>query len=130
MTLEELNLHYDAVDELNKAKDRLQSMSSFLKAQALDGMPRSSGENRKIEQLALLIEQQSEEVSRMEKVVQRSEPPIKKWISAIQDNRTAQIFSLRFVCGYEWKDVARAIGGGNTEDGVKAVCYRYLESKT
>ena len=128
MTLEELNLHFAAVSELNSARDRLLSMNSFLKAQNMDGMPKSSGESRQVEKLAFLIEQQAEEVARMERVVQRSEPKIREWIEAIPDNRTAQIFSLRFLAGFEWQAVAAIIGGKNTEDAVKAVCYRYLQT--
>lgn len=127
MTLEELDLHWYLVDELNKARDRLHSMSSFLKAQSLDGMPRASGESRKVEKLAILVEQQAETVDRMEKAVQRSEPAIRKWIDEIPDNRTAQLFSLRFIAGYEWGEVAAIIGGKNTEGSVKAACYRYLK---
>ena len=73
MTLDELNLHFDAVEQLNSARDRLQSMSSFLKAQRLDGMPQGAGEHRKVEQLSILIEQQEEEVRRMERIVKTSE---------------------------------------------------------
>lgn len=128
MTLEELNLHYDAVKELNSARDRLESMTSFLKGQTLDGMPRASGESRKVEQLAILIEAQEDEVARMERIVRRSEKPVQDFIASIPDNRTAQIFSLRFVAGYEWEAVALIIGGRNTEGAVKATCYRYLDS--
>lgn len=129
MTLEELNLHFAAVSELNSARDRLLSMTSFLKAANMDGMPGASGESRKVEKLAILIEQQSEEVARMERVVQRSEKRVREFIGSIQDNRTAQIFSLRFLAGYGWQEVAAIIGGKNTEDAVKAVCYRYLQQE-
>lgn len=128
MTLDELNLHFDAVKQLNSARDRLQSMSSFLKAQSLDGMPQGAGEHRKVEQLSILIEQQEEEVRRMERIVKTSEPSVKSFISSILDNRTAQIFSLRFLAGYEWQQVAEIIGGKNTENSVKSQCYRYLQS--
>lgn len=127
MTLEELNLHWRLVTELNSARDRLQSMSSFLKAQSLDGMPRSSGESRKVERLALLISEQAEKVSHMELMVSKSEEPIRAWIESIPDNRTEQVFSLRFLAGYEWAEVAAIVGGKNTEGSVKATCYRWLE---
>lgn len=129
MTLDELNLHFDAVTELNSARERLESMMSFLKAQSLDGMPKATGENRSVEKLAIQIERQREKVARMERVVRRSEASVEKWIDTIPDNRTAQIFSLRFLCGYEWSVVAEIIGGRNTEDAVKAVCYRYLQPR-
>lgn len=128
MTLEELNLHFDAVTQLNSARDRLESMTSFLRGQNLDGMPRAAGESRKVEQLAILIEAQQEEVARMERIVQKSEKPVHEFISTIHDNRTAQIFSLRFIAGFEWEAVALIIGGKNTEGSVKATCYRYLDS--
>ncbi len=127
MTLDELNLHWHLVDELNKARDRLQSMSSFLKAQSLDGMPRAGGESRKVEKLAILVEQQADTVDRMEKVVQQSELQIRKFIASVSDNRTQQILSLRFLAGYEWGEVAAIVGGKNTEESVKATCYRYLK---
>jgi nitrate reductase beta subunit len=127
MTLDELNLHFDAVDQLNSARERLMSMTSFLKAQSLDGMPRSSSAGRKVEQLAVLVQQQEETVARMEKIVRKSEKEVRDFISTIHDNRTAQIFSLRFLCGFEWGAVASIIGGKNTEEAVKAVCYRYLQ---
>lgn len=128
MTLEELNLHFDAVTQLNSARDRLESMTSFLRGQSLDGMPRSSGESRKAEQLAILIEAQEDEVARMERIVRRSEKAVQDFISTIPDNRTAQIFSLRFIAGFEWGAVAVIIGGKNTVGSVKASCYRYLDS--
>ena len=127
MTLDELNLHWHLVDELNKARDRLQSMSSFLKAQSLDGMPRATGESRKVESLAILVEQQADAVDRMERIVQKSEKPIREFIAGIHDNRTEQIFSLRFIAGFEWGEVAAIVGGKNTEESVKATCYRYLK---
>jgi len=128
MTLEELNLHFYAVEQLNSAKDRLESMHTFLRAQSLDGMPQSSGDHRKVEQLSILIDQQKREVARMEKIVRASAPAVESFIRSIPDNRTAQIFSLRFIAGYEWQQVAEIIGGKNTENSVKSQCYRYLQS--
>lgn len=130
MTLEELNLHFYAVEQLNSAKDRLESMHTFLKAQSHDGMPQSSGDHRKVEQLSILIDQQKQEVERMERIVKSSEPSVVEFIQSIPDNRTAQIFSLRFLAGYGWQQVAEIIGGKNTENSVKSQCYRYLQSES
>ena len=130
MTLNDLSLHYQLVTELNNARDRLSAMNSFLKAQSLDGMPRSSGESRKVEQLSILISQQSDEVARMERVVSRSEKPVREFIEAIQDNLVRQVCSLHFLAGYEWPAVAAIIGGRNTTESVKSACYRYMRRES
>lgn len=130
MTLDELNLHWSLVTELNRAQEELRHMSSVLKAQSLDGMPRNSGDSRKVEKLALLISQEADKVSQMEKVVKRSEPPIREWIEGIQDSHTRRLFTLRFLAGYEWAEVAAIVGGKNTEGSVKATCYRWLQNSS
>ena len=53
---------------------------------------------------------------------------LERWISAIPDSLTRQIFHLRYVSGLPWLQVALSIGGGNTEAGVKMTCYRYLKA--
>ena len=60
----------------------------------------------------------------------KDEIEIKAFIDTISDNRTNLIFYLRFICGYDWHDVAKVIGGRNTEDAVKSVCYRYLRQNS
>lgn len=32
---------------------------------------------------------------------------------------------LRLEYGYEWKQIAQKVGGGNTEDGIRVMCNRY-----
>lgn len=52
---------------------------------------------------------------------------IESYISNIEDSHIRRIVSLRFVENLSWGDVARRIGGGNTEDSVKKMFYRYME---
>lgn len=128
MTLSDLNLHLDMVTQLANARDRLQSMrESVMRAQTYDAMPHGTGTSDKVGKLAILIVEQEEEVARYEKIVERSEVGVKEYIDTIQDNRTKLIFKLRFVCGFSWAEVADVIGGRNTEEAVKSVCYRYLQ---
>ena len=129
MTLEELDNHRFLVIQLNAAKSLLQSMrDSVLRASAPDGMPHGPGVRDKVSSLAIKIAEQEETVKRYSEQVKRSEPYIVAWILAISDNRTRLIFELRFTCGFEWKDVAETLGGGNTIASVKSQCYRYLNT--
>lgn len=54
---------------------------------------------------------------------------LERWIVAVPDSLLRQIFTLRFINGLSWLQVAMHIGGGNTEAGVKMLCYRYLDKE-
>lgn len=129
MTLDELNAHLMLVQKLNTARDMLRSMhDSVLRASSYDGMPHASGAGDKVAALAIKCAEQEKIVERYESLVKASAASVNAWIATISDNRTNLIFYLRFVCGYEWQDVADVIGGKNTEAAVKSQCYRYLQS--
>ena len=80
-------------------------------AAALTGMPHTPGIKDKVGDLAA-----------------ESEGQIMPFIQGIDDDQTRLIFRLRFLRGLAWKEVAAVIGGRNSEDSVKMVCYRYLGS--
>lgn len=130
MTLQELNGHLDMVLQLLEAKEGLNNLQAkILGAQQYDGMPHSHEASRKTEQLAASLEMQSDDVRRLERIVARSEVEVKVFIDGIADSRTRLIFRLRFLCGCKWEEVASMIGGKNTIDSVKSLCYRYLQSE-
>lgn len=49
------------------------------------------------------------------------------YISAVPDSLTRQIMVYRFVRGYSWGRTARAIGGGNTAEGVRTRVRRAVK---
>lgn len=53
---------------------------------------------------------------------------LNRYIATIGDSLTRQILSLRFVSGLTWRQVAKHVGGGNTADGVRMICDRFLAS--
>lgn len=130
MTLDELNAHLILIQKLNTAREMLQTLeTAALTASRLDTMPRAAGLGDRTAALAVRIAEQEEVVALYERLVRNSKTEVKAWIDTISDNRTNVIFYLRFICGYEWRDVAEVIGGRNTENGVKSACYRYLRSQ-
>lgn len=127
MTLEELDLHLDAITQLRSAREQLQSVKDFiLRAQTYDGMPHGTGNTDKVAAIAIKISEEEERVARYAEIVKQSEKQVGEFVNGIEDPRTNMIFYLRFMCGYDWGTVAEAVGGRNTEDAVKSVCYRYL----
>lgn len=131
ITLHDLNSHADLVIQLNSARQMLAAFqSAVLRASSIDGMPHApSVGNGKVEALAIRLSDLEEDVKRREAAVKRSEPEIKAFISSIQDPRLSSIFYLRFICGYEWFDVAATLPGRASVEAVKSACYRYLRTQ-
>lgn len=90
------------------------------------GMPRAPGVSDKVGALAIAIVDMEERISYLKEQIAQQESKISAWISTIENDQTRQIFRMRFIGCLTWAEVAQVIGGRNTENGVKSVCYRYL----
>ncbi len=55
---------------------------------------------------------------------------LNRYIQGIDDSEIRMIFSLRYVNGLSWQQIAFSIGGGNSEDGVKKKAYRFLKKSS
>lgn len=127
MTLQRLNEHLNMVLQLQSAREALGSLQSqILKATNYDGMPHAHEASRNTENLAILLETQLADVNSLESAVDKSEAEIRRFVDAIEDNRTKLIFNLRFLCGLKWEAVGRMLGKGVSGDAVRSVCMRYL----
>jgi len=51
---------------------------------------------------------------------------LERFIASVDDSLVRMAMTLRFLDGMNWRAVAMRIGGGNTEDSVKKMVYRYL----
>ena len=63
-----------------------------------------------------------------EKIRRRKEERDRLWayIDAVEDAQIRRILDLRFAKRLSWAQVAFRMGGGNTADGVRMMCFRYL----
>lgn len=52
---------------------------------------------------------------------------LSRYIATVDDSLMRQILTLRFVEGMSWRQVARGVGGNNTEDGVRKAVKRFVE---
>lgn len=51
---------------------------------------------------------------------------VEEFIAGVEDSRIRRIITLRFIENLSWNKVADRIGGGNTEDSVKKMFYRFM----
>lgn len=129
MTLRELSQLYwlkrEIEDDLRRLA-RLRELAESPPAPGLSGMPgQRSGESRPERYAVRIADLEAVICAKMERCVYER-GRLEGWIARIPDSLTRQIFTLRFVEGLSWVRVARRVGGGNSEDGVKKRCYRYL----
>lgn len=130
MTLKELSQLYDLKREIAQDERRLQVLeddATSISSPIITDMPRSHSRINK-------IEVGTENVEKIRSVIESKKIRcinerlrLEKYISEIDDSLTRRIFTLRFVEGHSWRKVAIKMGGNNTEESVKKICYRYLE---
>lgn len=129
MTLAELNRHLELVQDLKSTQELLNGLwaAAVPGAQKLTGMPHQPGVSDKTGAYAIEIADAEEQIELIKARIAESEAVILPWIAAIDDNLTRIVFRLRFIRGKQWQEVADIIGGKNTGDAIRMVCYRYLE---
>jgi len=131
MTLKELSQLYYLTREIEADQKRLEELEQIAGAPSLSkltGMPRASGmADSKVERLAAeIVDLQAIIAARQIQCI-HERARLERWISEIPDSLTRQIFRCRFAEGMSWLQVADQIGGGNTIEGVKKRCYRYIQ---
>ena len=129
MTLKELSQLYYLNREIEMDQRRLEELR--VKAESpssgrLDGMPRSPNTENRLERYIAEIVDLSAIITAKQMRCIHERNRLERYINDIDDSLTRQIFTFRFINGLSWYQVSAHIGGGNTEAGVKKVCYRYL----
>lgn len=128
LTLRELNEYYNLMGRLARAHRLLASLETAdgLRSPQPDGMPHTPGYRDRVGELAVEITDMRESVASLETEAHRIEREVSQFIDSIPDDQARLIFRLRFLRGLSWGEVATIVGGGNTENSVKCICYRYL----
>lgn len=131
MTLKELSQLYYLNREIEADQQRLEELSDLIgpATAKYSDMPKGPfNPTSPVERLAAEITDLKAIIAARQIQCIHERARLERWISAIPDSLTRQIFHLRFVSGLPWLQVALSIGGGNTEAGVKMTCYRYLKA--
>lgn len=130
MTLKELSIYYKLHKQLEQNRQMLSSLyaTAGLGAQEITGMPHAPGVSDQVSGLVVEIEDLKKRIARLESECEQEKKILGWYIDTIEDAQTRMIFRLRFVHCMTWSQVAKAIGGRNTANSVKAICYRYLKS--
>lgn len=131
MTLKDLSQLYYLNREIKMDQQRLEELRAKASAPGspnYDGMPKSPSYKNRLEFYNAEIVDL--EVIIHAKITQclHERNRLERYIANIPDSLTRQIFQLRFIDGLSWLQVAYSVGGNNTEQGVKMICYRYIKN--
>jgi len=132
MTLKELSQLYYLNREIETLKRQLAEIECYAEGttQSLSGMPHGGSTSDKVGAGAVRIADLKSKIKNRQIACWQEYCKLNDYISNIDDSFIRQIMSYRFVNGLSWQQVADCIGGGNTADSVKKVCYRHLEKSS
>jgi hypothetical protein len=130
MTLKEISQLYYLNREIEMDQRRLEEL--YAKAtnttQTITDMPRAPGVSDKVANCGAEIADLSVIISAKQQQCIHERNRLERYISDIGDSLTRQIFTLRFINGLPWMQVAAHIGTDLTDAYVRNVCYKYLKS--
>jgi hypothetical protein len=133
MTLKELSQLYYLNREIEQDKKRLEELkarSCSLPGLSFSGMPGGGSVS------GSSIDRYVAEIVDLEAIISakitqclHERNRLERYIESIPDSLTRMVFTLRIINGLRWMQVAENIGGWNTEDSVKKICYRYIDKE-
>lgn len=133
MTLKELSQLYYLNREIERDKQRLddlKSRSRSLPGSNLSGMPRGGAiDGSNIDRYIAEIVDLEAIISAKITQCMHERNRLERYIADIPDSLTRMVFTLRFINGLTWVQVAMHIGGGNTADSVRMACNRYISKE-
>lgn len=131
MTLKMLSKYYELRKKLMIYEDTLGSLRAAAESitPKLSDMPKSPNAQDKVSKFVAQIVDLEKQISELKSDINRERQAVMDFVESIQDGFIKTIFSLRFIECMTWAEIAEVVGGDNTEDSVKKVCYRYLNTQ-
>lgn len=130
MKLKDLSQLYYLNREIENDKrrvDELRQKATGISGGNLEGIPGGGNFESRVERyIAEIVDLEAIISAKMTQCI-HEQKRIERYIADIPDSLTRQIFTLRFVDGLLWKDVAAKMGSGNTWKNLSNICYRYIE---
>ena len=130
MTLKELSQLYYLNREIKMDKERLEALRARASAPGspnYDGMPKSPSYENRLERYIAEIVDLEAIISAKITQCQHERNRLERYIADIPDSNLRMIFTLRFINGLSWVQLAFSIGGDCTADGARMACSRYIK---
>jgi len=129
MTKKELSQLYWLNREIEEQQQRLAELEALATncTSRITGMPSGRGVNDKLAGYVAEIADLRGLIDLNLKKCFYELNRLTRYINSVEDSQIRQILSLRYINGLSWVQIAFALGGGNTADGVRMAHKRFLE---
>lgn len=131
MTVKELSQLYYLNREIEMDQKRLEELEGKIGVQSprLTGMPRRSRATDSTERLvAEMVDLQALIAAKQLQCIHERNR-LERYIDSIGDSEMRLIFTLRFINGLSWHQVAVHMGEGYQGESIRVKCYRYLKGR-
>lgn len=122
--IDKLEKQIDKIEKEGSVKDKVFGGEGGLQPFTIEGFPYPEYSRKKT-----LLYARKATLSELEMELLESLNAVEKFIAGITDSHIRRIVNLRVVEGLPWIAVAKRVGGGNTEDGVKKAFYRFVDTE-
>ncbi|WP_195509964.1 RNA polymerase subunit sigma-24 [Clostridium tyrobutyricum] len=129
MNKKELSQLYYLNREIEQLKSRIEELECIAVSDTsrITGMPHVTGISDKVGRYVAEIADLKELLNLNLKKCFYELNRLNRYIESIDDSQMRMIMTLRYVNELSWRQIAFSIGGGNTEDSIKKLAYRYLK---
>ena len=130
MTLKELSQLYYLNREIETDKEKLERLRTIISGASginITGMPGGGNSENQLERYIAEIVDLEGIISAKLTQCMHERNRLERYIAEIPDSFIRQIFTLRFVNGLSWVQVAHSVGG-TTADAARMTCKRYIKS--
>jgi hypothetical protein len=129
MNKKELSQLYYLNREIEQLKSRIEELECIAVSDTsrITGIPHVTGISDKVGRYVAEIADLKELLNLNLKKCFYELNRLNRYIESIDDSQMRMIMTLRYVNGLSWRQIAFSIGGGNTEDSIKKLAYRYLK---
>ena len=119
-----LEKQIEKIEQEGAVVDKVRGGEGGLQSFKIKGFPYPEYQKKKV-----LLNARRDTLLDLEIKILNSINEIESFISKINDSHVRRIINLRIIKKFSWEKVAKTIGGGNTEDSVKKIFYRFIEKQ-
>lgn len=129
--IEKIQKILESIECGEKVKDKVCGGAGGLQSFVIEGVPTAEYSKKKtdLQRKMLKLNDRQAVLERLEEELENSLNDVEQWLLEIKDSRIRLIVRCKYIQGLSWKEVAKKVGGNNTEEGVKSAFHRFFEKK-